>query len=313
MKCPNCGKPGKGVCPDCYLANNQPKLKKVEIPTCTCGRMRVGGEWKKDPWKKISELVGRNVILPEKIKPEKISVKTKDDEKHIEAEIKVEGSYEGQPVTAEFSEKIKKKPANCENCSKISGNYYEAVLQYRGEGDLDLDKDEVSAKKRSHPGVDYYIVSLRYARSIASKLRKKGYTTTEAYKIHGRKEGKNVFRTNISLRPPPFSAGDIIERDCEAYFVTRVGENTETYNLSKGRPTAVHPKSIGEFEKIGGHEMVHAAVVSAVTPKEIQVLELKSFKTHTLPKKQGDDFSHGDEIKVVMHKNKCLIIPKHLI
>jgi nonsense-mediated mRNA decay protein 3 len=295
---------------ECYLKDKQPGLKDIEVPCCSCGRIRVGGEWLKDPWKKLGELVGRNVVLPEKIKPHNISVKTSDAEKNIQADVRVEGTYEGQKVGLKFTAEVKKKPENCTTCSRISGNYYEAILQYRGKGTLDLDPEEVSGEKKVQGGVDYQIVSLRYARSVASRLKKKGYTSGESYKIHGRKDGKNVFRTTVLLRPPPFTAGEIIERAGDAYLVTKVGENTETFNLSLARPDAIHQKTLGEFKRIGDLAHVHNAVVTAVTPSDAQVMDLKNYKTHTIPK--VDYLKHGDEVKIFVHNHKCLLVPKHL-
>lgn len=297
---------------ECYLKDHPPKLKETVIPVCACKRIRVGGEWLKDPAGKLEATIEKNIRIPERIKVENVTVKTSDEGKHIKADIKIESSYAGQKIKKEFTEKIRKKIEVCPTCSKLAGRYYEAILQYRGEGDLELDAEEVSDARKVRGGADYYIMSLRYARSVANKLRRRGYTTGESHKIYGKREGKTVFRTSISLKPPPFSAGDIIEREGDAHIVTRIKETMETYNLSKGKPAALPLKSMTEFAKTGGPSSVHAAVVSAVTPSELQILDLATYKTHTIQKKK-QKIGQGDEIKILVHEGECLIVPEHLL
>jgi len=313
MKCPNCGRESKGVCKDCYLKKHPITLKDFRIHSCGCGRIRVGGEWLKDASEKTADLIERNLRMPDKIKVKKTIVETRDEGKKIIAEIKIRGAYENQEFKLKLEEQIKKTQEACHTCSRLAGNAYSAILQYRSEGELELDDEQVTQAKKVRGGIDYYIVSLRYARSIASKLKKRGYSTSESYKAYGQRNGKNVFRTSISLKPPPFSPGDIIERKGEANLITKIEGNVETYNLSAKKPSAIAFKKLEEFKKIGELSNIHAGIVSAITPEEVQILDIKTSETHTVKRSQDGDIEQGKEIKILLHRNKCLIVPEYLL
>jgi len=109
--------------------------------------------------------------------------------------------------------KIKKKV--CEVCSRKFGDYYEAVIQLRGDCGLrHVDfitrrlkqmskKDRMSFYfvKDDKMGFDIRIGSKKAARKVVRELREKyGCTLKKSFEIHGRKKGKELTRDFISCR-----------------------------------------------------------------------------------------------------------------
>src|SRR3989344_1585599 len=95
----------------------------------------------------------------------------------------------------------------CENCSRLSGNYHEAVLQIRGmqkEEILELVKQMVAPQYLARidvkkEGYDARIVRKSEAIRIATTLGKE-YKVISSFKLAGEKDGKMLYRSVYSIR-----------------------------------------------------------------------------------------------------------------
>ena len=210
MFCPNCGKPGKGLCATCFLEKKTIHIKEIEISACECGRYLYRGVWDsslKHP-KSIKEIVERNLIVPPEIGIEGIDVTQKEIRKGISLNIQITGKYIPDPaeqIKIELDGTIKIKKVVCPTCSKLSGNYYEAILQLRMKpGDSkgiieEIDYDFISNVEDTRGGVDMYVTSTKYAKQIARKFREKGFLIKESAKRMGMKDGRDVYHPNVVL------------------------------------------------------------------------------------------------------------------
>ena len=116
---------------------------------------------------------------------------------------------EGKETTREVKYKIEIEKTVCPSCSRLSGNYYEAILQLRGDPyKVLLLKESVEkalARKgvgitkavKLKEGIDLYITS---SKALLELVRERGYKVKLSRKLHGLKEGKRVYRLTIALR-----------------------------------------------------------------------------------------------------------------
>jgi NMD protein affecting ribosome stability and mRNA decay len=99
------------------------------------------------------------------------------------------------------------KKLKCDNCIKLSGGYYEAAFQVRGEHQERIMKniekllpDELLTNIiKLKEGFDVRIVDKKVAFKIAGVLRVK-FEVKESYKLVGEKKGTKLYRNFYSVR-----------------------------------------------------------------------------------------------------------------
>jgi len=202
--CPKCGKSSKEVqfleafCVNCYPFNLQlPKNIKIEM--CKrCGRMRIKGEWVPYDRKKLEGHVASKargefdkVEYDSKSKEMIFTVKKGDET----AEIRKPYGYE-EVITI------------CPDCSKISGGYFEAIIQLRGNEKkvakyskmltrMLSNKTFITKSEERHGGTDIFVGSSKEVLGVVSELRLKTKITR---KLMGLREGKRYYRTTFAIR-----------------------------------------------------------------------------------------------------------------
>lgn len=94
----------------------------------------------------------------------------------------------------------------CETCKRLSGNYYEAVIQVRGDSEKIMSKIKYLSKnaiiagvKEVKTGYDIRFVSKSQASSIAKALRD-DFHVKSTCKLVGEKKGKRLYRNFYAVR-----------------------------------------------------------------------------------------------------------------
>ena len=94
----------------------------------------------------------------------------------------------------------------CDNCIKIRGNYYEAVMQIRGErAEKLLNKvieslqTKIAAIDKIKQGYDVRIIDKKSAAFFVQNIRRK-HSVTQSYKLVGKKKGKELYRNYYAIR-----------------------------------------------------------------------------------------------------------------
>ncbi len=203
--CIKCGakrgtKPFIGLfCIDCYI----PKIKmpkKFVVEICKrCGRIKVKGEWKKISFDELGDYLGA------KIKGEDVESAWVDVEEGIAYITMVKNNE----IEIKRKVNVEIKYTTCRECSKISGGYYEAIIQVRGNPNKIevvsrkivkmLNKSTfVSKLKELKEGIDIYSGSSKEALRVIQELGFKGYKLSR--KLAGLKEGKRIYRLTIAIR-----------------------------------------------------------------------------------------------------------------
>lgn len=226
--CPLCGRNvyelHNGLCKHCFLK----KFKiieiihpRIELSFCKCGRVTEKKQWKNIDtlYGLIEELVKKNIKNQHKaqlfIDYERFDIHKKAV---IPLTVQCTLNIGKEKVVETKKMELVVKSSSCDICSRISGGYYEAILQLRGPEDKIKRLEQYIIKKiskllkedrfsfitkidRKKEGVDLYIGSKPAANKIiagAKKIYK--LTTNKSHKLCGVKEGRKVYKTTILLR-----------------------------------------------------------------------------------------------------------------
>ncbi|MDD5172487.1 MAG: NMD3-related protein [Candidatus ainarchaeum sp.] len=199
--CPKCGKTSDTVafieafCVECYPVSIKVP-DKVEFEQCTrCGRARLKGDWTPYTDKKIGDLV---------------LAKCRGDFESA--------GYDVERQTAVFTMKhgvkverlipLEMKKTICPQCSRISGGYFEAIIQLRGNrAKMEkyalmlisrLEKKTFIAKtEEKDEGLDLYVGN---SKAVVALMGNLGVRALITKKLVGRDQGKRLYRTTFMVR-----------------------------------------------------------------------------------------------------------------
>lgn len=199
--CPKCGKTSDKVafidafCVECYPVNIKVP-DTVELEQCTrCGRARLKGEWTTCNERKISELV-----------LSKCRGDFESAEYDLERQTAVFVTRHGAKVERVIPVEMKK--TICPQCSRISGGYFEAIIQLRGnKAKMEkyalmlisrLEKKTFIAKtEEKDEGLDLYVGN---SKAVVALMGNLGVRALITKKLVGRDQGKRLYRTTFLVR-----------------------------------------------------------------------------------------------------------------
>jgi nonsense-mediated mRNA decay protein 3 len=199
--CPKCGASSNDVtfngsfCSTCFKSSNKPLSipPKITIYFCrVCGMERFR-KWNEESVESsiISSLKDKKLGFP------KIEI--------LKDEVKIK--YENYDDF--ISIKLLRKESICDNCMRKNSNYYEAIIQIRGDEytqNEEFVKGIINALEKAtfisnivelKEGIDLYVGDKMVARSVLSSMRLKPKVT---YTLYGVKDGQRVYRTTFLIR-----------------------------------------------------------------------------------------------------------------
>ncbi|MBI3191001.1 hypothetical protein HYZ41_04845 [archaeon] len=202
MFCIKCGKTAvaNNFCKECFLGSAHLfDLKDFEMHKCHgCGNFKEVS---------VQGQIEREIKTKNKITS--CSVKTKKVGNRLVATVTCSGfvSPLRNTVTEDKKINITIKKFMCKKCIEISGGYYEAVIQVRGDK-----KDKLMNKlhKMLPQNAVTTVVPLKEGYDV--RLRKRGYASTavsylrgrfevkQSYKLVGEKKGKKIYRNFYAIR-----------------------------------------------------------------------------------------------------------------
>ncbi len=202
--CPKCGKNSSeadfidAFCTDCYPA----KIKcptKLRVTQCrSCEKLRISADWVIFSKKKISEFV------VSKCKGEFTSGEY-DMETEI-ATLTVEKEGSKAKITKRILLQI--EPTLCRNCSRVSGGYFQGIVQIRGpekkvEKYAEMlykklkDRTFIAKEEEKHGGLDIYVGNSKAVVALLATLKVDATITT---KLAGVDQGRRFYRTTFLIR-----------------------------------------------------------------------------------------------------------------
>lgn len=222
--CSSCGKITdkltENLCFRCFSRN----LKIMKIPRvinvklCRCNRFLNKGQW--IFFKSFDELIEHAVYKNIKtFKGTFISINYKKEDKNktvIPLELKGELNFDERKLIENGSTELRLSPKLCISCSRISGGYYEAIIQLRTNKNEKIQrfidnriknlhkKDKlgfITKIKKVDKGFDMYIGSKKTAIKIVNEARKiYNLKIKKSYKLKGIKDGKKQYQISFSLK-----------------------------------------------------------------------------------------------------------------
>ncbi|MDO8340201.1 MAG: NMD3-related protein [Candidatus Burarchaeum sp.] len=206
--CPRCGAKSsekkfvESFCIDCfkrYIDIDTPAA--VEIPVCRqCDRVKLA-QWQE----KDSEAIGKYILKQCKVDYDTAKAEVTD---RGECDISFVINAKGARIEVSEHVGIKFLPTMCENCSRTTSGYFEAIIQLRGSDENVekamqrlmpvLEKNSFISKiKEDRRGVDLYVGSKQIAAAAISHMN---LTPKISNKLHGVRDGQRIYRTTFSVR-----------------------------------------------------------------------------------------------------------------
>ena len=194
----------EGYCEECY--NKKFRLlivpKEITVKVCSkCNRIKYGNVWRdievEEILKDKIKILGKNVDL---------KIRREDNIIHIDARGFLKNSK--KPKEEKYDIRLKTNKVVCTDCSRRFGDYYEAILQLRGDTDgaIEFLTDNLSGEsiykiERVKNGIDVYLVDSHTANNVSKQLRKRfNAKTKKSFKLVTRKQGKDIYRSVFVVR-----------------------------------------------------------------------------------------------------------------
>ncbi|HVN65768.1 MAG TPA: 60S ribosomal export protein NMD3 [Methanomicrobiales archaeon] len=269
--CPLCGEPSEGdLCGRCRAGRTRwmEVSPRAECITCpTCGSRKAGAAWQDSPVPR-DELARELAIRAVRLAPEvretefRVDLWEKSPNRTI-ATVRVRAKLFGIHVEDEARVEILWRGETCDRCSRISGGYFEGVVQVRADGRAISPRErEVAARIASEveerllergarlsfisrmteeEGLDIIVgenaMGEEIAREVTGAL---GGRYTVHTKLAGEKDGRRVYRITYSVRLPRLQKGDVIEADGEYLEVRETGKRQlKVFRLGTGGTTGI--------------------------------------------------------------------------
>lgn len=202
--CPKCGRSSddtpfiEAFCINCFPFDV--KLpKKITIEHCKrCNKIRLKGEWVPFSRKKIEE------YIISRCKGDFTSGEFDMDTGEATFTLKKDSGE----ISIRRNIRFEIVPVICRDCSRISGGYFEAIIQLRGDKAkinraaerlirILSKKTFITKKEEKHGGIDLFVGS---SKTVLETMREQGYKPLITRKLVGRREGKRLFRVTFALR-----------------------------------------------------------------------------------------------------------------
>jgi nonsense-mediated mRNA decay protein 3 len=213
--------------------------------------------------------------------------------------------------------------STCPVCTRKLGNYYEAILQLRGERGERLEhilktlleaieeapsKDVFLTKmERIKEGYDLFLSDKQYARAIARKIIERfGGTFKETSHLVGMKKGTELYRITVSIRIPNFQKSDVIRTGNDLYLVVSIKSDLAT--LINIRTKSREKKKLQDLDD-------HLVYKTGESVKETDVLYRQGDTAYILDpfdfkEKAVIDPGDKDKIRVLKVDDEIFVVPQ---
>ena len=208
----------------------------------------------------------------------------------------------------------------CDRCNRISGSYYEGVVQVRAEGRIPSPFELqtaasiaqqiedtlqsggerlsfISDMNEIHDGIDIIIgsqhIGLLISQGIVAQLGGR-YTTHP--KLVGEKNGRQLFRITYSVRLPRFQKNDVIKIRNRYYEIIRVeSHHVQAIDLRDGTAKSVREDDVEKI--IGNSRNAESGFVVFADGKNMGILDPATSRTLEYPRLKWLDVDPGDHLR----------------
>lgn len=330
MQCVRCGKEIEEgpLCTACISSTAKLLISPayIDIVKCpNCSRFRCGRDlWVQSIEEAVEKILRSSVRIHPAIMSSAVEFTLNADKWEGRIVISMNGEIDGEEIHEEVCADLRIHSEVCERCSRIAGNYYEAIIQLRGKRRLTLDDfnaamaivEESSSDgtfltraERTRGGWDFYVSSQNWGRSIAKRLAEcLGARVRESSKLVGVRDGRKVFRITFLVRAPQYRKGSIVMMDGRPRIIHSVGKSVKLTDLMTGEMQSVHMKKLEHVRVLADPEDHLEAIVVSKGPEGVQILDPVTNRTVTVL--TPFDVRSGDTVRVARFDDEIVILPQ---
>jgi nonsense-mediated mRNA decay protein 3 len=336
--CPRCGRPSEGICEICAGIESpwvriEPLITVTSCPVC--GATHEQGSWMLLPGER-QELVDRAIRSAITFHPAVQGARYEStcrdwSSNRTRCRVQAEGVYRGQPVQESAEIELHWKGELCTRCSRMSGGYYEGVVQLRATGravtpremDIAIGIAEgienslreggdplsfVSRIEEVHQGLDIVVGTQAMGRMIGQEiLSRLGGTLSTHPKLVGEKNGIPLYRVTYAVRLSRYQRGDVVEFGGRYREVRESSPKQVTvYDLQSGEVRVTRPDRA--WRKIGNvHDAQNALV--AYTERDIWgLIDPRSGRTQEVRAVRWLETAPGGTIRVLPDDEQDILV-----
>jgi nonsense-mediated mRNA decay protein 3 len=337
-----------GLCIECFLERNPllvlpPVVDVIRCPSC--GAIQGRGRWSDpdgtDPTDDmaIQQAAERGVeealtvLDGAMLQAVDLAVRAEASTVFV-VDVEAEVAFMGTVVPTHATTRVRVKGEQCDICSRRAGQYFEAVVQFRGtrdrpasDGELDrarsyIDQEvsRLSGASRDvfimrvdelHRGLDFYISTHRAASQLAKGLASMfGASSSSTSTTVGMREGREVVRVTHAVRLPELRRGDFVLHQGQLLRVVASTSKEATVEAAAGvgRRRHLTRKQLSELKLVGDATSPEEAVLVSRTESEVQVLDPESFGTVDLKIPEGYDPEGRETVRIVRRGDELFLV-----
>jgi len=338
--CPKCGKPaapGK-LCRECTIGSTpwfscEGRVKHVQCPAC--GATRQGSTWT-DTTRTREELgpeLARSAVrFHPAVRNPAIDVTMQDlTVNRSRASLALRGTFYNEPVEGFCTVEIAWQKEQCDRCNRISGSYYEGVVQVRADGRIPGSFETktaamiaqqiednlqaggerlsfISDMGETKDGLDITVgsqhIGMQIAQAIVAQLGGR-YTTHP--KLVGEKNGRQLYRITYSVRLPRYQRHDVVRSGGRYYEVERVeARHIRVTDLRDGAGRSLRDESIERI--VGNARAAETALVAFAESAGIGILDPLSGRTIETTMPGGMEIRAGEHVRILRDGDTVVIV-----
>jgi nonsense-mediated mRNA decay protein 3 len=338
--CPKCGRPSEtdGLCKQCQIGSTpwftcDNRVQHVQCPSC--GATKQVNTWTDTNRERDElgpELARSAVHFHPDVKKPTIDVTIVDmTQNRSRATLTLRGTIYKTAVEGTCTVELIWHKEQCDRCNRISGSYYEGIVQVRAEDRIpstfeiqmsasiaqQIEDNLQSGGERLsfisdmneiHDGIDIIIgsqhIGLLISQGIVAQLGGR-YTTHP--KLVGEKNGRQLYRITYSVRLPRFQKHDVVRAANRYYEVERVEtRSVRVTDLRDGTSKTLRDDAIERI--IGNARSAESALIAFSETSGIGVLDPVSGKTIELAKPGWVAIQAGDHVSILRDGNQIVIV-----
>ena len=338
--CPRCGGPleGEGLCGRCRGSSTiwvsfDPRVTSVHCPSCNS--QKNGSTWT-DTERGRDEIgpeIVRNAIhFHPDIRSPSVSMVIHDRTLNRSfADVTVSGVLYGEEVSANAMIEIAWQKEQCNRCNRISGSYYEGLVQVRAQNRKLLPHESlvaqqiatevengmqaggdrlsyISEMEETREGLDITIGSQQIGLAISQAIvQRLGGRYSTHPKLVGEKAGKKLFRITYSVRLPRYIRGDVVRIGKGYGQILQIeGQYIRYLNLANGQSRTAKEDEFGML--IGNVRDAIDALIAYVDGDILGLIDPGSGVTRECPAGPWRDAEAGQYIRVLKDQDTMILV-----
>jgi len=338
--CPKCGNPtnAPGLCTACRIGDKpwfscEKRVKHVHCPSC--GAMKVGNTWTDSdrPRSELAPEIARSAVhfIPEVRKP---SIEVTIDDLTVNrsrGNLVIRGTLYNKAVEGTCTVEIVWHKEQCDRCNRISGSYYEGVVQVRAEGrtpsvyeiqtsssiaqqvedSLQAGGERLSFISDMHEirdGLDIIVGSQHIGAQISQRIiAELGGRYTTHPKLVGEKNGRQLFRVTYSVRLPRYQKYDVVVVKKRYYEVEGVeARHLRTIDLADGTSKAVREDDVERT--LGNTRNAESGLVVFTEPGIVGIMDPETNRTREVKRPGWIEIRPGQYLQLLRDGDHLVIV-----